>query len=272
MAALTSWKWTTAGGSLRDLTTTDNNPSAVSPSTPRQGGFTMRQRFNCSYLSSSNKNLWTAANLPAGSNVEPVNRIKVIQVPERVYVKDFMVYAVESQTAPIFTFTPVAAVGASDLVGTSFFAGAYWNKVKTSSASYAAASDLVQVTAVNSLADHDGNAVAGAVFGQIAVTKATMVPTWAMNKVDSSIANSTKPMGTAWKFEQANEASTTHGVMGQYFPYGGYIYMALGPYNASLAASGGVADNADYFAASVGATLNLAGVWEIQVNCNYVPA
>jgi hypothetical protein len=270
MAALTSWKWTTASGSLIDLTSIAVNPSAAATITPRQGGFVARNRFNASNLSAANKNLWTAANLPAGSNVEAVNRMKVLEIPERVRVNDFSVYAVDNQTAPNFTFTPVAAVGASDLVGTSFFAGAYWNKKETSNASYAAASDLVQVTAANSLADDGTGVVAGAVFGQIAVTKATLVPTWVLQDVDSSIAGSTKPMNTAWKFRQTGSALEEP--MGHYFPHGGYVYMALGPYNASLASSAGVADNADYYASSVGATIDLAGVWEIQANCNYVPA
>jgi len=272
MAALTSWKWTTAGGTLNDMTDTASNPSAAEPTTARQGGFTLRNRWNSDNLTTANKNLWTPADLPAGSTVEPVSRIKCLEVPERTYVKDLMVYAVQSQTAPNFVFTPIATVHASDLDGTSFFAGAYWNKNSPRDASYAAASDLVQITAANSLADHDGNVVAGAVFGQIAVVKATLVPAWVLNDVDTSIADSTKPMQNAWKFEQANEASTTHGALGQYFPYGGYIYMALGPYNASLAGSGGVADNADFYAASVPCTLHMAGVWEVQANCNYVPA
>jgi hypothetical protein len=122
------------------------------------------------------------------------------------------------------------------------------------------------------LADHDGNVVSAAVFGQIAVLKAVHVPTWVLNDVDSSIGSSTKPMQNAWKFDQTNESSTTHGQMGQYFPYGGYVYFALGPYNASLASSKGVADNADYWdASSVAATIHMAGVWEVQANCNYIP-
>lgn len=274
MAAVAKWKWTTASGSLIDLTSTTVNIDAAPTATPRQGGFVLRNRFKSGSLSVGNKNLWTAANLPsASSNVEPVNRMKVLEVPDRTFVRDVQVFAIKSETAPGLTFTPIAAVGASDLDGTVLFAGAYQNKVATSSTSYAAASHLVQITAVNSLAEDGKSPVAGHVFGDVPITKATLALTHLMRSVDSSIASSTKPMATSFFFQQYHASSAgIERTIGHYFPYGGYIYLALGPYNTKLGSAASAADNADYFtSASGGATIDFAGTWEIQARANYVP-
>jgi len=281
MAAVAKWIWNTAGGSTIDLTSTTVNPDAAPTSTPRQGGFTLRNRWDSSKLANTsigsntvaNNNMYTAAGVPGtSSNTEPVNTLKILEIPERTYVKNLKVFAVKSETAPITTFTPVAAVDASDLEFTVIFAGAYQNKKPTSSAVYVEASHLVQITAVNSGAEDGKGVLKGHVFGDVPLTKSTLVPTWVMKDVDSSIASSTKPMTTAFLFQQYSASSAgNEKTIGHYFPYGGYMYLALGPYATKLGSSNSVADNADYYAASVGATIDIAGVWDVQADCNYVP-
>jgi hypothetical protein len=281
MTATAKWIWNTASGSLIDLTSTTVNPSAAPTSTPRQGGFTLRNRFDGTQLagtsigsnSYSNDTLWEAADAPSSSsNTEPVSRMKILEVPERTYVKDLHVYAVKSETAPITTFTPIATVHASDLENTVIFAGAYQNDRPTSSASYVEASDLVQLTSLNAVAEDGSAPVAGHVFGDIPMTKSTLVPTWAMSAVDSTIASAEKPMTTSFFFQQYDASSAgIEKTMGHYFPYGGYVYMALGPYATKLGSASSAADITDFYASSTGATITVAGVWDVQANCNYVP-
>jgi hypothetical protein len=55
---------------------------------------------------------------------------------------------------------------------------------------------------------------------------------------------------------------------GEYFPYGGNVHMKLGPWNTSLTSK--ISTAAGWFS-TTGATTSLAGVWEIQANCMYVP-
>ena len=211
MTATGKWIWNTASGSTIDLTSTTVNPDAAPTSTPRQGGFTLRNRWNGTTLANTsvgsnsvaNNNMYTCAGLPgSSSNTEPVNTMKILEVPERTYVKDLHVYAVKSETAPITTFTPVAALSTTDLANTVIFAGAYQNDRPTSSASYVEASDLVQLTSVNSAAEDGSVPVAGHVFGDIPLTQKTLVPTWAMSKIDSTIASAEKPMTTSFFFQQ----------------------------------------------------------------------
>lgn len=274
MAVAKKWKWVTASGSMIDLTSVTINAEAAATATPRQGGFVLRNRWNASNLSSTNKNLYTTANLPdASSSSEPVNRMKILEVPDRTYVKDLTLFAIKSQTAPGLTWTPINTLAAGDLSTTNIYAGAYQNSKHPSASSYAAASHLVQITAVNSIAEDGQQAKKAEVFGHIEVTAKTIVLTHLMRSVDASIASNTKPMATAQRFGELTGSSTdgNNDTMGNYFPYGGYVYLAVGPYNTNLGTSNSMDVTTDVYASAAGATLDFAGTWEVQAMAQYVP-
>jgi hypothetical protein len=297
MASTSSWKWTTASGSLNDLTDVDINPEAVSPATPREGGFVLRNRWKSANLKSSAANLFTADTVSATDEVQPVNRLRVLNVPSRTFVKDVTVFAMYNATAsmaPALSVSTTNSLSSSFGDGTALFAGAYKNKKATSMSSYAAASHLVQVTAANSTAADGYHAKNAEVFGRLPMTKATLALTQTLKSVDTSIASSSKAMNTAMRFMQIagnNIAATVSAgslsastaayaevvtpPIGEYFPYGGYIYFAIGPYNTKLssvgapyASSAGVVDIAKLTASD---TITMTGNWEVQANCNYVP-
>lgn len=289
-------KFTTIGSDV-NLTSVTVNPDAAPTATPRQGGFTLRNRWNCANVSASSLSMWAIDD--ATLNDDAVTNFRVLKVPERTYVKDLFLTAVKSQAVPAFKLTGAQAsntdVTASDLDTTYLEFGADWNKKPENSSSYAAASHLVHVTALNSRAQDGTDAVIGRVFGALALNCAaedgssdhhqysssevnlTFVDYF--TKIDSSIASPTKPMQNAKKVylptsfvadSAAATELTNQTTTGMYFPYGGYVTMRLGPYNTSQGAST-VADATGYYSGTTAATVVMKGVWEIQANCNYVP-
>jgi len=263
-----------------DLTDTDVNPNAAPTATPRQGGFVLRNRINFDEVSAANKSMWIIAS--AELTGDAVNNFYALEVPERTFVKNVKLFAVADETVPCFRVVGAkasnASINASDMNLSALCFGANRNKVPTSSASYAAASDLVNITALNSVADDGAGAVTGSVFGQTMLNVIASDATWSSNinmvfvdrfvAIDSSIASSTKPMKTAIKFTQPG-STDIEDPLGEYFPYGGFVNMRLGPWNTSLASD--ASEAAGYYAASTAATFSMHGTWEIQAECQYVP-
>lgn len=274
-------KFTTIGSDV-DLTSTSVNPSAAPTSTPRQGGFTLRNRLDFGQVSAANKSMWTIDD--ATLNDDAVKNFRILKVPERTFVKEIKVMAVASETTPQIRLSGAkasnASISASDLDAAYLVFGADVNKKPESSSSYAAASHLVHVTALNSTAQDVKGAVAGNVFGIIKGKVAASDADWSSNTnwvfldkfkaVDSSIASATKhPNITARRIGPAEASAYLQRTEGHYFPYGGYVTLRLGPHNASLASD--VTAAAAFYSGTTAATFSLHGVWDIQADCNYVP-
>lgn len=271
-------KFTTIGSDV-DLTSVSVNPEAAPTSTPRQGGFTLRNRINFDNVTNANKLLWVIDD--ATLTDDAVKNFRILEVPERCYIKNVKVMGVASETAPSFSFTGAKDSNASlvkgDLAGTHLSFGADSNKKPTSSTSYSAASHLVHIT---SLGAHDDgtSAVKGDVFGTLPtrMKQTSSAPslnvefTDVFSKIDSSINSLAKPMRTM-KLPTVNYASGLEEAPGEYFPYGGYVTMRLGPYATSISSAAGVTTAAGMYASSTAATLYFAGVWEIQAEGYYVP-
>ena len=282
----------------KDLTDVTVNPEAAPTSTPRQGGFTLRNRVNFANVAAANKKLWIIDD--ATFSDDAINNFRILEVPERTYVKDLTVFAVASETQPMFKVTGAkasnASITASDLDAMTLSFGADQNKKPTSSASYSAASHLVTLTTVNAEGVDGYGAVGGDIFGNMklkAVASDANHPTTAslgnlvfvdtFSKIDSSIASPLEPMQTAKRVGlTANlPAASASGVSanwsvtqyspGHYFPYGGFVNMKLGPWNTSMSSSIASAKSDAWFSTATAATVALDGVWEFQANCNYVP-
>ena len=269
-----------------DLTDTDTNPSAAPTATPRQGGFVLRNRIDFSEVAAASKSIWTIAS--AELTGDAIYNFRVLEVPERVFVKGVKVFAIKDATPPTFSCVGAkasnASITASDMNLSAWCFGADKNKKPTSSASYAAATHLVTATTVNAEADDGAGAIGGSVFGQAMLNMVEEVGTgpgdvYASSEVnlqftdrfqtiDSSIANPLEPMQSALKLTQPG-STDIEDPLGDYFPYGGFVNMKLGPWNTSLASD--AAEAAGYYAASTAAVISLAGVWEIQAECQYVP-
>jgi hypothetical protein len=274
-------KFTTLGTAV-DLTDVDVNPDAAPTSTPRQGGFTLRNRINFSNVSDANKLMWTVSDAtPATETTVP---FKVLQVPKRVFVKDITVFCVEGATVPGFTTvgpkgSSNSSITASDLSTMTLGFGATKNRKSVANASYVAASDLLALTTVNAERVVADGEVGGDVFGALKLntasvaSKVQVVFQDTFKAIDGSLASQLEPMQQAKSIR--NPGATATGAApfsqwqdGEYFPYAGDIHIKLGPWNTSLASK--ISTAAGWFS-TTGATVSLAGVWEIQANCMYVP-
>lgn len=285
-------KFTTLGTAL-DMTDTDVNPDAAPTATPRQGGFILRNRINFGNVSVANKTMWTVSDAtPATDTTVP---LKLLEVPERVYVKDLTVFAVKDQDPPALFINGAQASNAdindSDLDTMTMGFGATRNKKPTSDASYAAASHLVTLTTVNGEQKAGIGTVAGDVFGNMKIIGAASDPlnpevasqpnllfVDPFQKIDSSLGNPLEPMGTAKVVRNQGADFTADAAAaetliqqedGEYFPYGGYVHMKLGPWNTSMASK--ISDATGYYSSTTAAVVYPTGVWEVQANCMYVP-
>jgi hypothetical protein len=285
-------KFTTQGTAI-DLTDPSVNPEAAPTATPRQGGFVLRNRIDAAKLSTANRVLCTFDATPATT---PTVAMRILEVPERVYVKELMVFAVKDQDVPTIDITGAQSsnldIKDSDFSLMTLSFGAQRNKRPTSHASYVAASSLVDLTTVNAEQAPGIGTVAGDVFGNfqlngeltdplspVTASNPNILFVDAFQTVDAAIGNPLEPMGTAKKVRNhvgatfvADSAATTELIQqedGEYFPYGGYVKMQLGPWNTSMAS--GYSDVTGIFSSPSAATIHIAGVWEIQAVCQYVP-
>jgi hypothetical protein len=287
MAAKTV-KFTTINAN-KDLTSTSVNHDAAPTATPRQGGFVLRNRVNFDNVSAANKSMWIIDD--ATFTDDAINNFRILEVPERVYVKGLKIFAIKDATPPQLRFAGAkgssnSSLTASDLDAMRLTFGADRNKKPTSHASYAAASHLVTLTTVNGEANDGDGAVAGEVFGALKLNVVASDALWSSNanvvlvdafvKVDSSIGSPLEPMNTAKKIVQptatvSGGTSLVEDPIGEYFPYGGFVNMKLGPWNTNMSSSIASGKSAAFFSSPSVATLSLHGTWEFQADCNYVP-
>lgn len=263
MAAGLNFKFTTSSGEIIDLTSTSVNPDAAPEATPRQGGFTIRNRWNCNNLSAANKQTFGPFSASITASAKSANIIKVLKVPERTLVKaPVSIFAVKSETIPghatlgAATKASLNSAGAAGVLG--FTAYAY----KTPSQSAPSMVRFVGTTL-------NGQTVAaGCALGGVNIAKFDShgggFDTGLVEAVDASMTAPTLGMVNA----AANAASAKYtAVTGLYFPYGGFVTMTLGPNNTALGA----------MASSKGASQAkglygyMTGTWEVQADCTYVP-
>jgi hypothetical protein len=245
-----------------DLTDPDVNPQAAPTSTPRQGGFTLRNRVNFANVSAANKQAFKINATPSSAS-QDANVLRVLEVPERTLITDFDVFAIKSATIPGFgpqgsqPATPGGSMLASAIIGFD----AELNVKPTSSASYAAASHLLPL-----FVTQNGGGK-GATLGQIAIQNYTASWAFEANQVvavDSMMSTAANAIRGRVLTERAVTGSGVVGASAKlYFPLGGYVYMALGPDSTALGSAG-----SSTAASTIG---EFTGTWDFQAQCQYVP-
>jgi hypothetical protein len=265
-----------------DLTDVTVNSGAAATATPRPGGFVLRNRVNAADLSAANKLMWTIDD--ATFTDDDVTNFRILEVPERVYVRNLFIAGIKDATPPAVRITGAkasnASITASDLDAMALTWNVDQNKKPTSHASYAAASHLVSLTTVNAEALDGATVVAGEAFGRMLGKVVASDAAWSSNAnwvlldtfkaIDSSIASPLEPMQAAKKMVVSDGTSISDPI-GHYFPYGGFVTMRLGPFNTSLSSSVASGKDVGLYSSTTAATPDLAGVWEFQAQCQYVP-
>jgi hypothetical protein len=238
-----------------DLTDTDVNPEAAPTSTPRQGGFTLRNRVNFTNVATANK---TLATFTGGTAATSGYTLRFLEVPERTLVKDVQVFAVKGETVPGHSASLTSGgFHASHLASLAVGISVEQRSKPESSASYVEASHMdLQLAAQSSMA-------AGGQFGNIglkAIASSLAFDASLIAAVDSSLA---APELSVLKKRQTVGSTALEGVQA-YFPYGGYIVV-----HHTDVATGSQSDastskiDSDY--------TYLTGTWEMQADCMYIP-
>jgi hypothetical protein len=240
-----------------DLTDTSINPGAAPTSTPRQGGFTLRNRINFTNVALSDKKLFSSFAHATAATVG--NVLRVLEVPERVLIKGVEIFAVRDETVPGST----AVLGAGGNHASTFATMAIGVNVEQRSVpldndSYSAITDLdLQLAAQEGMP-------AGGVFGEIPLLKAGSSCTFESAHVEAIDSAMSAPELGRVLTEKAATGSVIEGGVPSYFPLGGYIYLGCTDVTTgSVTASSNTLAASDY--------VYLTGVWEIQADCQYIP-
>lgn len=264
MAAGTNFKFTTTAGEVIDLTNPTYNPDAAPEATPRQGGFVLRNRWNCDNLAAAYKQTFGPFSASVTASATSANIIKVLKVPKRTLVKGPVnVFAVASQTIPGHATTGAATAASLNSAGAAGILGFTAYAYNDNSQTAASIKRSVRTTV-------DGATVlAGCILGGIELQKFDASTDGAfeaslVEKVDTSM---TSPwLGRVDQIKKIGSTTYPDDVE-VYFPYGGFVTMTIGPNNTALGA----------MASSKGATQAkglygyLTGVWEVQAKATYVP-
>ena len=262
MAAGLNFKFTTSSGEIIDLTSTAVNPDAAPAATPRVGGFTLRNRWNCDNLAAANKQTFGPMSASVTASAKSANIIKVVKVPERTLVKaPIRVYAVASETIPGHATLGAATKASLNDAGAAGVLGFTGWAYKTPS------------HVASSVVRHVGTTIkgqtvlAGAALGGVPIAKFDSHG----GGFESGLVEAIDASMTAPALGQVNAgvnaASTKYTPAELYFPYGGYVTLTLGPNATALGA----------MASSKGASQAkglygyMTGTWEVQADCQYIP-
>lgn len=254
--ASVAYKFNVAVSSLINLTSVSNNPSVAPVTTPRQGGFTLRNRINVANITSANATLWTAAAKSSAS--QATSAMLVLEVPKRTFVKHVSLRNPAGSTAPTTAFANVHASA------NSFASGAYLQLggvfYKNASQSLSSSAIIYTADSRQSIASMDGT-----LFGALAITKETGATAGLPSKVSTS-SSTPYTGGEMFTVPGADEQVLPKGA---YFPYGGFVTLQLGPHgHATASTSSGHLTNVSSSSAT---TFKIAGVWEFMADCEYLP-
>jgi hypothetical protein len=243
-----------------DLTDVAVNPDAAPQSTPRQGGFTLRNRWNCSRIPSAAT--FAANDIAAvkstAATTFTATPFFVLDVPKRTLVKDICVFAIPGQTSPDHALTyggTSASLSANDIKSMTlkWYAVAWKKNNMTSAATYVDAFGEFDLTATT----------ASLPKGSIAGNFLAPAYSASSNSKTSTPTNAGLMMGNAM----------TNGAWGagtyknpQFFPHGGRIALRIGGMATSISSSTSGGDTKLKLFSGA-----LSGVWDVQANCNYVP-
>lgn len=268
MAAGFNFKMTTTTGETIDLTSTTVNPDAAPTATPREGGFVLRNRWNCDNLSTANKQTFGPFSASVTASATSANIIRIMRVPKRTILQaPVHVVAVESQTIPghaclgANTKADLDSAMAAAVLG--FSVHAYNDNSQT-------AASIKYHTA----ATFGGSSTnVACVLGAIPIAKADShgmgFEASLVEKIDTSMTlpwlgmvNQTGLIGGDGDLYPSPKRANR-----VYLPYGGYVTMALGPYGIAT----GAMKNSTGAAAAKGLYGYLTGTWDVSIPATYVP-
>jgi hypothetical protein len=233
-----------------DLTDPAVNNGAAPMSTPRQGGFTLRNRVDCSDLATGNKTLFTVTAKSSASLV--ANTLFLMEVPKRTFVKSV------TQKVPVGSTAPTTAYNTVHASGNSFASGA---QLMLGAAAYTTSSQAAMK--VDLTDGHAGvSSMDGAVFGTMPILKEAGTTALLPSAISSTSASATPwAGGVQWKFAGTDDVIP----IGRYFPFGGFVTLTMGP-DAVVVSS---ASSAHLTNSSTTGTM--AGVWDFMATCEYLP-
>ena len=252
---------TVGESSAVNLTSTSTNTMALPTTTPRQGGFTLTNRWDCSKLASAytwNTSAYVDVSA-AGDDTLTVVPFYVLKVPKRTTVKSLHINAMIGETAPdhaVAHNTSSADATSGDFTSWSLtLGGAAWKKdTQTSIATFVGGLGIINLTA------NDGTTFKGSIAGS------PLNASWSGSASSSisvpTVAGLTPRVGNASNANGANAYVTP-----LYFPHGGYVSMRFD----TVVAAGLSYSSASDLAAFVALTASMSGVGEVQADCSYVP-
>jgi hypothetical protein len=238
---------------IHDLTDVNVNPFATTTSTPRQGGFTVRNRIDFDNLDSALANQTMPASAVVSTSKVQANVLWLLDIPKRTTVKTIHVYAVAGEAHPSHAYehnTAGASVSSSDVVAHTLQFGTTAYK-STSQSSLAA-------VVVGNFGEFD----IGAMAKSSSVISTSMMNAGVPNAV--SVSSTTTPTNCVARVTVvgANGAQSASSYDNDvYMPFGGKVLMHL---DGDSAWETGASEADDYLGRAT-------GVWEIQADCNYVP-
>ena len=249
---------TSTSAATINLTDVLVNPDAQGVTTPRQGGFTTRNRWNCDNL--ADKATFTASDVTftSASSVATIaaTHFKVLEIPKRTMVNQVNLHAVHSETAPNHQYEYSGTAGTAVFAAVDLTSGAIrvkgqgWIDASQSSlqthANAVTLGKLELLPPLPSSSDTHGD-IAGSTI--TASWSSLSVPNTAAQVVMNDYAASTNAIDAgSW-------------VRPMYFPHGGFISIRM---DDSISATS-VGANTEKFSGS------LLGTWEVQAECTYVP-
>jgi hypothetical protein len=262
---MTALTFTMADGTAVDLTDPAVNPDAAPQSTPRQGGFTLRNRWDASKLAATGDDVSFAAGgvvhvTSAAAATFTVTPFTVLDVPARTMVRDISLYGVHGQTDPDHAIyysgnAASSAHTASDIKSATLtFHAAAWGKDDGTSVA----------THVDGFGEIDLTAT-GAAAGNGSIVGSVLNCSWTTSS-NSSISTPTRA-GVVLENTMASLANAaTSFRTPMYFPHGGKVVMKI-----KDAASGRDKTSASGDVNLAALSGKITGVWEIGAQCNYVP-
>jgi hypothetical protein len=249
----------TSSDNVSDLTDTDINPGAAPTSTPRQGGFTLRNRVNFSNVPASDNKLFT---LTGGTAATTGRLLRVLEVPKRTLINCVSVFAVEGETVPGTVIVGSSGgIHASALDTAAIGLGVEQRSVPENDDSYDADAHLdIQLTAQDGMG-------AGAQFGEFALEAAGASVDgcgFSSAQIEAIDGSMTAPELGRGVTQVSGTGSAIYYSAPAYFPHGGFVYLGM-----TDVVTGSNSDTSS--GKGTGTYLKALGTWDFQASCNYVP-
>jgi hypothetical protein len=244
-------KWQVNGTAASDVdyTSISTNPDVVPVATPREGGFTLRNRWNAANISSSSVEM--AASFAKGTANITAKRFRIIEVPANTHVHGIHLRTPSASDVPVMSNTIAGKMSTdSNAFDTSYlqFGGACWKE--------AAQTNLL---GTEGLAPNGFASQTGAVLGGFPLT----VKTAAVASLPTVSASTPWTQGAApYNVGASSDQFTPN--QGVDFPYGGYVVMHLGPDDVAM---GSVSSVGSSSAVSIG----ISGQWDVVARCTTLP-